>query len=143
MEYKAPYELVKGHETDSGYDIRVIDADKNFIGDICIIPPFSTVLVNTGVYLKIDPGYEVQVRPKSSLSSEGIQVAFGTVDEEYRGEVKVVLYNNTADIKQVKKMQKVAQLVFKKKDEIELIKVDEIDQNTNRSDRGFGSTGKF
>ena len=84
IKYKAPYELIKGHETDSGYDVR-LDTKSLFI------KPFATVKLPTGVYLDLPSNYEVQVRPKSGLSSEGLLIHFGTVDSDYRGEVLVQL----------------------------------------------------
>ena len=136
IKYKAPYELIKGHETDSGYDVR-LDAKSLFI------KPFTTVKLPSGVYLDLPSNYEVQVRPKSGLSSKGLLVHFGTVDSDYRGEVLVIATNLTSEPFALRADEKIAQLVFVKKDIVELEQVEEISNNTNRGTGGFGSTGRF
>ena len=136
IKYKAPYELKKGHETDSGYDVRL---DTKSLS----IKPFETVKLPTGVYLDLPYSHEVQVRPKSGLSSKGLLVHFGTVDSGYRGEVLVIATNLTDKPFALKADEKIAQLVFVKKDVVELEQVEEISNNTNRGTGGFGSTGRF
>lgn len=136
IKYKAPYELVKGHETDSGYDVR-LDTRSLFI------KPFETAKLPTGVYLDLPYNHEVQVRPKSGLSSKGLLVHLGTVDSDYRGEVLVIATNLTNEPFALRADEKIAQLVFVKKDIIELEQVEEISNDTTRGTRGFGSTGRF
>ena len=136
IKHKAPYELRKGHETDSGYDVRL-----NAV--LLLIKPFATVTLPTGVYLDLPYNYEVQVRPKSGLSSKGLLVHFGTVDSDYRGEVLVIATNLTGEPFALKADEKIAQLVFVKKDVVELEQVEEISNNTSRGTGGFGSTGRF
>ena len=136
IKHKAPYELRKGHETDSGYDVRL-----NAV--LLLIKPFATVTLPTGVYLDLPSNCEVQVRPKSGLSSKGLLVHFGTVDSDYRGEVLVIATNLTKEPFELRADEKIAQLVFVKKDVIELEQVKEISNNTNRGTGGFGSTGRF
>ena len=152
VKVKAPYVLEKALEGDVGYDIRATKAVS--------IDNFSTVTVPTGVYLELPPGYEAQVRPKSGLSSRGVIVHFGTVDNLYRGEVGVNITNVNYEFDLnivgegifkrvygkpllIKKGQKIAQLVFKKCDDIIIENVPEIDINTERGTDGFGSTGEF
>ena len=136
IKYKAPYELKKGHETDSGYDVRL-----NTV--LLLIKPFATVTLPTGVYLDLPYNHEVQVRPKSGLSSKGLLVHFGTVDSDYRGEVLVIATNLTKEPFELRADEKIAQLVFVKKDIVELEQVGEISNNTGRGTGGFGSTGRF
>lgn len=136
LKYKAPYELVKGHDTDSGYDIRNVKG-------MLVIAPRRTVKINTGVFLEIPKGYEVQVRPKSSLSAQGLIVHFRTVDEDYRGEVMVVVTNENLDEFVIENMQKVAQMVLAKRESVSVEKIDEISKDTSRADGAFGSTGRF
>ena len=135
VRYKAPYELVKGHEYDSGYDIRATE-DIN-------IKPLETVLIPIGVCLELPSYTEAQVRPKSSLSSQGLLVHFGTIDAGYRGEVKVAMTNLSGGLKTFEVRQKIAQIVFGKVEDIALEKAEEIEANTSRGKGGFGSTGKF
>lgn len=136
IKYKAPYELKKGHETDSGYDVRL---DIRLL----LIKPFTTVTLPTGVFLDLPSNCEVQVRPKSGLSSKGLLVHFGTVDSGYRGEVLVIATNLTREPFALRADEKIAQLVFVKKDIVELEQVEEISNNTTRGTGGFGSTGRF
>lgn len=133
--YKAPYQLEKGHDTDSGYDIRTLNAFE--------IKPMETKLIDTGLFLVLPKDVEVQVRPKSSLSSKGILVHFGTVDAGYRGEVKVAMTNLSGETKFFGVLQKVAQVVFMRLEAPSLGKVDNIEITTSRGTGGFGSTGKF
>ena len=83
MKYKCDYNLVKGHDTDSGYDLKTKHPFKLLPNQVKLIP--------TSLYLELDKHIEAQVRPKSSISAQGILVHFGTVDSDYRGEVKVVM----------------------------------------------------
>ena len=136
VKYKAPYELKKGHETDSGYDVRL-----NTV--LLLIKPFETVKLPTGVHLDLPSNYETQVRPKSGLSSKGLLVHFGTVDAGYEGEVLVIATNLTSKPFDIREDEKIAQLVFVEKDIVELEQVEEITNNTSRGTGGFGSTGRF
>ena len=136
IKYKAPYELKKGHETDSGHDVR-LDTKSLFI------KPFTTVKLPTGVCLDLPYNYEVQVRPKSGLSSKGLLVHFGTVDSDYRGEVLIIATNLTSEPFELRTDEKIAQLVFVKKDIVELEQAEEISSDTTRGTDGFGSTGRF
>lgn len=85
MKYTSNYELEKGPDTDSGYDVRCIEEIMLNTGE--------TKTINTGIFLKIPYGFECQVRPKSSLSSKGLLVHLGTIDEGYRGQIKITVTN--------------------------------------------------
>ncbi len=85
MKYKCDYTLQKGHDTDSGYDLKTKHPFK--------LLPNQTKLIPTSLFLELDKNIEAQVRPKSSISAKGILVHFGTVDSDYRGEVQVVMQN--------------------------------------------------
>lgn len=140
INYVSPYVLEKGRESDSGYDLRlqsIKDKEFNRIGSL------ETVLIHTGLYLELPDDIEVQVRPKSSLSSKGLLVHFGTVDSGYRGEVLVAMTNlNSGDV-ELEDNRKIAQIVFNKKTDVKLDKVEVINKETDRGEGGFGSTGKF
>ena len=129
------YSLLKAHPTDSGFDLK---STEDFT-----LQPHEIKLISTGIKLKLPKNYEAQVRRKSGLSSKGFMVYLGTVDNEYRVEVKVIVQNNSNSNITIESGQKVAQLVFNKLDNIELVTISNIDENTNRGDNGFGSTGKF
>ena len=135
MKYKCDYDLIKGHDTDSGYDLKTKYAFK--------LLPNETKLIPTSLYLELDKNIEAQVRPKSSISAKGILVHFGTVDSDYRGEVQVVMQNLNDYGVEFEAGQKIAQIVFSKKTEVELEQTNSIENNTQRGTGGFGSTGAF
>lgn len=140
INYVSPYVLEKGKESDSGYDLRlqaIKDKENN------VIESLETVLIHTGVYLELPDDIEVQLRPKSSLSSKGLLVHFGTVDSGYRGELLVAMTNLNKDKVEFEFNRKIAQIVFNKKTDVDLEKVIEINKETDRDEGGFGSTGKF
>ena len=140
INYVSPYVLEKGKESDSGYDLRlqaIKDKENN------VIESLETVLIHTGVYLELPDDIEVQLRPKSSLSSKGLLVHFGTVDSGYRGELLVAMTNLNKDKVEFEFNRKIAQIVFNKKTDVDLEKVIEINKETDRGEGGFGSTGKF
>ena len=135
MKYKCDYDLVKGHDTDSGYDLKTKYAFK--------LLPNQTKLIPTSLFLELDKNIEAQVRPKSSISAKGIIVHFGTVDSDYRGEVQVVMQNLYQHGVEFEVGQKIAQIVFSKKTDVELEQTDTISNDTDRGSGGFGSTGAF
>lgn len=137
IKYISPYELIKGNPTDSGWDLKLV-GEKSVV-----LEPMETRLLNTGVFLELPDNIEAQVRPKSSLSSQGVMVHFGTVDSGYRGEILVAMTNLTKGVIMLEVGRKIAQLVFQKKTEVNLQKSETIDKNTDRGEGGFGSTGKF
>lgn len=124
------------HTSDAGMDIRSVE-------DIAI-PAGKRALVHTGLVMLLPPMYEAQVRPRSGLAlKSGVTVLNtpGTIDSGYRGEVGVILANfGDADF-QVKKGDKIAQVVIAPVTQPEVVETDEIDE-TDRGAGGFGSTGK-
>lgn len=133
MNYKAPYELVK-KEGDIGYDLQSLE-------DI-FVEPNQTVLVSTGVYLELDEGYYADLRPRSGNSSKGLVCQLGLIDTNYRGEIKACITNHTRSYYYINKGDRVAQLVIRREEVVELDRVEEIDKNTNRGEKGFGSSGR-
>lgn len=124
------------HPSDAGMDIRSVE-------DI-VIPAGKRALVHTGLVMLLPPMYEAQVRPRSGLAlKSGVTVLNtpGTIDSGYRGEVGVILANfGDADF-QVKKGDKIAQVIIAPVTQPEVVETDEIDE-TDRGAGGFGSTGK-
>lgn len=133
MKYKAPYELTKD-KGDQGWDIR---ASREYT-----LYPGERELISTSLYLELADGTYADVRHRSGLSAEGIDVCLGLVDSSYRGEVKVCMVNNTNEKFIVNKGDRIAQLVFGKEVLVEPIRAVEIDIDTSRGDKGFGSSGK-
>lgn len=107
------------------------------------LPPLGRALVPTGLYLEIPAGYEVQVRPRSGLAARhGITVlnSPGTIDADYRGEVKVILVNLSSEEFTVEPGERIAQLVLARHETVEWEEVSSLDSSA-RGQGGFGSTG--
>ena len=108
------------------------------------LQPGERQLIATGLYLEIPPGYEMQIRPRSGLAlKHGITVlnSPGTVDADYRGEIKVLLINHGQEPFQISKGDRIAQMVLAKHEVISW----EVTSNLNPSNRGeggYGSSGK-
>ena len=99
------------------------------------------VLVTTGIALEIPPGLDVQVRPRSGLFRQGVAVALGTIDSDYRGEVLVTMYLIGArDQYEVHHGDRIAQLVIGRLAEVPVVEVEEL-SSTEREGGGHGSTG--
>jgi len=119
----------------AGADLKVSEAGA--------ILPFERVLVPTSLFMELPKGYEAQVRPRSGLAwKQGITVlnSPGTIDSDYRGEVKVMLYNTSDDVFTFKRGDRIAQLVISPV--VQGNFVNEMLNETERGSGGFGSTGK-
>ncbi|MEK7669880.1 MAG: dUTP diphosphatase [Bacteroidota bacterium] len=118
--------------------------------DICaavesdlLIAPGETVLVPSGFRMELPQGYEAQVRPRSGLALKhrvGILNAPGTIDSDYRGEVKVILTNFGSEAFTVRAGDRIAQLIIGKYERIEWDEVASVNETT-RGEGGFGHTG--
>lgn len=101
-------------------------------------------LIPTGIYLEIPSGFEAQIRPRSGLAiKQGLTClnSPGTIDADYRGEIKVILINLSGETQQIDNGDRIAQMVFQKIEMAELIEVSSIEA-TERNEGGFGHTGK-
>lgn len=124
------------HEGDAGMDVFSIE-DK-------IIKKGESSLISTGIQLELPKNTEIQVRPKSGLALKNqitVLNSPGTIDEGYRGEIKVVLINHGKQDFHVKEGMKIAQIVLKPIYAVKICKVEEINENTSRGENGFGSSG--
>lgn len=121
------------HAGDSGMDIC---ADE----DVIITPNGGRSLISTGLSSDIPYGYEIQVRPRSGLSSKGIVAMFGTVDSNYKGCIKVNLYNFGSDSFEIKKGNRIAQLVLSPVVCATIEETEDVGVSC-RGNNGFGSTG--
>lgn len=107
------------------------------------IGPLERVIVPTGLFLEIPVGYEVQVRPRSGLAAKhGITVlnSPGTIDADYRGELKVILVNLSNEPFSIEPGERIAQIVLARHEVIEWEQTDELSES-ERGAGGFGSTG--
>lgn len=102
----------------------------------------ETATISTGVFLELDDGYYADLRPRSGNSSKGLICNIGLIDTSYRGEIKASITNLTGNDYEIKKGDRIEQLVFKTECMIDLEKVLEIDCNTDRGVKGFGSSGR-
>jgi len=110
---------------------------------IIVIAPRGRVLIPTGLFIEVPSGYKANVLPRSGLALKaGITVANspGTIDEDYRGEIGVILINHSDSNYVVKNGDRIAQLVLTKYEKIEFNESKEL-SNTDRGEGGFGSTG--
>lgn len=122
----------------AGMDLRAYLPD----GEI-VIKPMERVLVPTGLFMEIPVGYEGQVRPRSGLAiKSGISVlnSPGTIDADYRGEVKVILINLSNTDFVIKSGDRIAQLIIAKCEQTEIVEVESLSE-TERGAGGFGHTG--
>lgn len=114
-----------------------------FLENSIIIKPFDRVLIPTGLYFEIPEGYEIQVRSRSGLClNHGIVVANspGTIDSDYRGELKVIILNISKNDFEINNSDRIAQIVFSEYKKVNLIISDSI-SSTQRMEKSFGSTG--
>ncbi|HEY1115783.1 MAG TPA: dUTP diphosphatase [Chitinophagaceae bacterium] len=109
-----------------------------------LLKPLQRELVPTGLYFEIPEGYEVQIRPRSGLAiNQGITCLNtpGTIDSDYRGEIKIILINLSGDAQSIYPGDRIAQMVVKRVERAHLVSVTQLSE-TGRSNGGFGSTGK-
>jgi len=108
-----------------------------------VLHPLERKLVPTGIYIEIPEGFEAQIRPRSGLAlNYGISLLNtpGTIDQDYRGEIKVILINLSNEDFIIKPGLRIAQIVFQKVEKIEW-EITDIIENTHRGEGGFGHTG--
>lgn len=111
-----------------------------------IIQPSERALVPTGIHIQLPQGYEAQIRPRSGLAvKRGVTVLNtpGTIDEDYTGQIQVILINHSTDDFTILPGDRIAQMVISKYEKIEwdTVKTVEDFQETERADGGFGSSG--
>ena len=125
-------------EGSAGLDVRAN------ITEPIVLKSLERVLIPTGLKIAIPEGYEVQVRPRSGLAiKHGITMlnSPGTIDSDYRGEIKVIAVNLSNETYTIEPNERIAQLVLNKVEQIEFVEVEELD-STERGEGGFGHTGK-
>ena len=124
-------------EGSAGMDIRA------YIDEPAVIEPGCRALVPTGLFMEIPPGYEVQIRARSGLAVKhgiGLTNGVGTIDSDYRGEIKVSLINWGDEPFTVNNGDRIAQMVVARYESAYLEQVEQLSE-TDRGDGGFGHTG--
>lgn len=113
------------------------------ISNPIVLKPLERALVPTGLFMEIPKGFEGQIRGRSGLAlRHGISLAngIGTIDSDYRGEVKVILINLGEDDFTIENGDRIAQFVLAKYEKVEFVEVDKLEE-TERDKGGFGHTG--
>jgi dUTP pyrophosphatase len=125
---------VYSHPGDAGADLRSsVDA---------VIPARGKQLISTGIYLKLPSGHVGLIWPRSGLAvKHALDCGAGVIDSEYRGEIKVLLFNHSDQDYAIERGERVAQLIVQKFEKVDFIPVDSL-ESTVRGGNGFGSTGK-
>jgi len=122
----------------SGMDLRAnLDGPQ-------VLKPLERILVPTGLFIELPQGYEAQIRPRSGLAArQGITCLNtpGTIDADYRGEIKVILINLSQEEQVIQHGDRIAQMVIQQVEQVQWVPVAEIN-DTIRSAGGFGHTGK-
>ncbi len=124
------------HSGDAGMDIYSVEQG--------VLEPGEYKLFSAGIKVAIPDGHEIQIRPRSGLAlKHGISIvnAPGTIDVGYRGLIGVVLINLGKETYEVKRGDRIAQMVLKRFEQAEIIEVEEL-EDTSRGEGGYGSTGK-
>ena len=125
---------VKAHRGDLGYDIF---ADEN-----SMITPGERRLISTGISIKSGNGkYGFIIKDRSSMAMKGLFSHAGVIDAGYTGEIKVLLHNTTDQTYQVRKYDKIAQMIPTEVIDFQIMDIEQ-HANTSRGDGGFGSTGR-
>ena len=122
----------------SGMDLRA-----NITQDV-VLQPLERTAVPTGLFIELPTGFEAQIRPRSGLAlKQGITCLNtpGTIDADYRGEIKVILINLSNEAQTVKHADRIAQIVVQKTEKVQWLHTDALNEST-RGEGGFGHTGK-
>ncbi len=131
--------IIPKYETEgsAGMDIRAS------IGKEVILLPGERALIPTGIYLELPEGLEAQIRARSGLAIKygiGLVNGIGTIDSDYRGEIKIPLINWGSEKFAVNNKDRIAQMVICKYEKVNIILSDSLNE-TQRADGGFGHTG--
>lgn len=112
--------------------------------NVVILKPLERTLIPTGLFIELPEGYEAQIRPRSGLSiKRGLTLLNtpGTIDADYRGEIKVIIVNVSGEDQSLQPGERIAQMIIAPYIQIQWEKADILSE-TDRGDGGFGHTGK-
>ncbi|WP_154856680.1 dUTP diphosphatase [Cyclobacterium xiamenense] len=125
-------------ELSAGLDLRAN------LDSLVVLKPLERQLIGTGLFIELPAGYEAQIRPRSGLAFKfGVTVlnSPGTIDADYRGEIKILLVNNSNTDFIVQDGERIAQMVVAKHEQIQWNAAETLSE-TNRGSGGYGSTGR-
>ncbi|MDD3875018.1 MAG: dUTP diphosphatase [Bacteroidales bacterium] len=114
-----------------------------FLEKSIVLKPLERALIPSGLFIELPAGIEAQIRPRSGLAlKKGITVLNtpGTIDADYRGEIKIILINLSQEEVTIENGERIAQMVIAKHEQATLVEVDQINE-TERGAGGFGHTG--
>lgn len=120
----------------AGLDLHAVEDSEIWMGGVSIVP--------TGIAMAIPQGYEAQVRPRSGLAAKNSVTVLnspGTIDSDYRGEIKVILINHGDELFKIRRGDRIAQIVFAPVSRVSFDTVSSLDES-ERGSGGFGSTGR-
>ena len=123
----------KAEPGSAGYDI--------FSNEHVVVAQGTRKLISTGISIEVPDYYYVRVAPRSGLACKGIDIGAGVVDSSYRGEVKVLVLNNSTEPFEINKYDKIAQLILERCGNAKIELTDTLSDSI-RGSGGFGSTGK-
>lgn len=127
------YKPTRAHTTDAGLDL--------YSPVRTIVAPLSSVIIDTGVHIELPPGTVGLIKSKSGLMTKHGITSDGTIDEDYRGSIRVMLFNHSREFYMVEKGDKISQLVIMPilRPDVEIV---EQLTDTERGEKGFGSSGR-
>lgn len=125
---------VKAHADDAGWDLKTPKK--------CYLMPDNSVVIDTGVHMNIPKGYVGMLKSKSGLNVNYGITCEGTIDSGYTGSIKAKLFNHSNDPYMFEAGDKITQIVFIPIPDVQLVKVDALNADTERGDNGFGSSGR-
>ena len=133
LNYEDAQAPTRGSDEAAGYDLYSYESET--------VAPNQIKLIDTGISIRVPEGTYGRIAPRSSVSKKGILVNAGVIDRDYRGPIKVMVHNLSNNDYVINKNDRIAQLILEqiKTPSVEL--VEELD-DTERGERGFGSTGK-
>lgn len=125
-------------EQSAGVDLRAN------LDEPVVLKPLERCLIPTGLFISLPKGFEAQVRPRSGLAIKhgiGVLNSPGTIDADYRGEIRVILVNLSSETFTIQDGERIAQMVIARHEQVEWEQVEVLDE-TERGAGGFGHTGK-
>ena len=133
LNYEDAQAPTRGSDEAAGYDLYSYESET--------VAPNQIKLIDTGISIRVPEGTYGRIAPRSSVSKKGILINAGVIDRDYRGPIKVMVHNLSNNDYVINKNDRIAQLILEqiKTPSVEL--VEELD-DTERGERGFGSTGK-
>lgn len=124
-------------EGSAGLDLRA------FLKEPVMLKPLQRALIPTGLFIELPEGFEAQVRPRSGLAlKKGLSIlnSPGTIDSDYRGEIKIIVINLSNETAILNTGERIAQMVISEVERVVLVEVEELSE-TQRGEGGFGHTG--